>query len=416
MKRVKKMNFLDDALYYLFCLYIIVLPLIPGKTVSGDIIFAIVMLLYVFKIIMSDKNRRKFIEGFKDFFQDYLSIFMAILFLIMMVSVSYAFDKKLALSESARFLTYIVMYFIIKYDCNEDRYIKGILNSYVFTCLLLCLFGIYQYLTGYGLAKKFTTYSYTSMRIAATMDNPNNLGAFLILALFPLIMITIYEKNKIKKVIYAVISALVLTNIILVDSRNALVGIGIGCVVLIIAFSWRLIFIIGPAALIALFTPRIRHRLMDIANASQDESRIKLWKTALKMIKDHPIRGVGNGNYVSLYDAYVKKYPELKYPWFTHYPCHNSYLKVESELGIFGGISFIAILAFAFLRVKEAAFSAKDNFYKYFYTGFMASMVAFYFMNLSDNLFFTPKTTAYFWILLATSQAVMYNKSKRSIL
>lgn len=410
------MKILENILYAFMCIYIIILPWKQGKTTYGDGILALIILIYILKLILSYKSRQKMLSDIKSFFHDYLSISMSILFLVMIVSVSYAFDKKLAVSESARFFSYIVLFFIIKYECNYKRYIRGIINSYVFSVFSICVFGIYQYFTGFGLDPKFMTYSYTDKRIGATLDNPNNLGAFLILAIFPIIMLVIYEKCKIKKSIYCLVSLLAVINIVLTGSRNADIGLVIGAVTLIIIFSWKLIFIIGPAAAISMFIPRISRRILDITNSSQDASRISLWKTAIKMIKEHPILGVGNGNYVSRYDEYVKRYPELKYPWFTHYPCHNSYLKVASELGVFGIIAFVCMLIFSLIRVKQVASSAKDKFYRYFCTGIFASMVGFYFMNISDNLFFVPKTTAYFWVLLAISQAIVVRESSRESL
>ncbi len=407
------MRILENILYFFMCIYIIILPWKQGKTTYGDAILALIILIYMLKLIVSSNNRSKMFSDIKNFFHDYLSIAMSVLFLVMVISVSYAFDKKIAISESARFLSYIILFFIIKYECNYKKYIHGIINSYTFSVCSICVFGIYQYFTGFGLDPKFTNYAYADKRIGATLDNPNNLGAFLILAIFPIIMITIYEKNKLKKLIYSCISLLIIINIVLTDSRNAVMGLAIGAVILVITFSWKLIFIIGPAAIISMFIPRISHRILDITNSAQNASRISLWKTAVKMIKEHPILGVGNGNYVSLYDDYVKKYPELKYPWFTHYPCHNSYLKVTSELGILGIISFIFILIFSFLKVKQVAFHAKDKFYRYFCMGILASMAAFYFMNISDNLFFVPKTTTYFWMLLAISQAIVIAENSR---
>lgn len=407
------MKILENILYAFMCIYIIILPWQQGKTTYGDRILALIILIYILKLILSSKNRQKMFLDIKSFFHDYLSISMSILFLVMIISVSYAFDKKIALNESARFLSYVILFFIIKYECNYKRYIRGIINSYVFSVFSICVFGIYQYFTGFGLSSEFMKYSYTDKKIEATLDNPNNLGAFLVLALFPIIMLAIYEKNKIKKSIYSLISMIIVVDIVLTWSRNAFIGVAIGAVILAIIFTWKLIFIIGPAVVISLFIPKISHRILDIANSSQNESRIYLWKTALKMIKEHPVLGVGNGNYVSLYDTYVKKYPELKYPWFTHRPSHNSYLKVTSELGILGIVSFVCMLVFSLLRVKQAASSAKDKFYRYFCTGIFASMVGFYFMNISDNLFFVPKTTAYFWILLAISQAIVIRENSR---
>lgn len=415
--------FLDKICYCFVCLYIIILPLVRseveiGRQKPGDIILALIMISYLLQIAISKQSRSKFIDGIKDFFTSYLSIFMSILALMMLISVSYAVEKKLALSESIRFIVYIIIYFIIKYDLNSKKHTIGMIRAYIFSTLILCLFGIYQYFTGYGLEGKFAeNYGYLRYKVMANMDNPNNLAAFLILALFPMIMLAIYEKEKIKKIFYSILSILIFTNLILTGSRNAIIGIMIGVVILAIVYSFRLFMLMVLLGGISIFIPVIRTRLMAITDKTQNESRMYLWEIAKRMIKDHPLFGVGNGNYVSLYDKYTDIYPQFKFYGYKRFPCHNSYLKIESELGIIGGISFIGILIASLIQVKKFISTTQDEFYKFFYTGFLASMISFYVMNLSDNLFFVPKTTSYFWILLAISQGIMFRvKSNKSYL
>lgn len=413
---------LDKISYCLICLYIIILPLVPvdvkifGRKSSTviDLILALVIVIYMFKLIVYKQTRSKFVSGIKDFFTSYLSVFMTMLAFMMFVSVSYAAERGLALNESARFLSYIIIYFIIKYDNNNEKCMLGMIKTYIFTTSILCSFGIYQYFTGFALGEKFKNYGYIKNKVAATMDNPNNFAAFLILALFPMIMLAIYEKEKTKKLFYTALSLLIFTNLILTGSRNALIGIAVGVAILAIVYNFRLFILMVILGIMSLFVPEIRDRLMAITDKTQNQSRVYLWEIAKRMIKDHPLFGVGNGNYVSLYDKYTDIYPQFKFYGYTRFPCHNSYLKVESELGVIGGISFVGILISALVSVKKCTSTTRNEFLKFFYTGFLASMVAFYAMNFSDNLFFVPKTTSYFWILLAISQGIIFkiNDSK----
>jgi len=49
----------------------------------------------------------------------------------------------------------------------------------------------------------------------------------------------------------------------------------------------------------------------------------------------------------------------------------------------------------------------QDSYYKYFYSGFIISMIIFLFMNLFECLFFLPKVTTYFWILIALLESLV---------
>jgi len=404
-----------SILYYLMCTYIVIMPLIQeGTDFKGvpvsDILLGIVVFVYLMKLIIENDARKRFIFGIRDFFSSTLSICIFILLGIMLLSTFYALEKGLALSESVRFITYVFIFFVIKYEFNTIKLVKNLLRCYIFTAGVLSIFGIIQYFTKIGLDKKFVEqYStgYGVVKIAATMYNPNAYSAFLILIIFPVVMLTIYEKNNKLKSIYGIISFLVFVNIIMTYSRNALIGICIGGAVLCVLYSYKLIIAFGGIGILTLFMPSVLNRVRDLTNASQNESRIKLWKTAIMMIKEHPILGVGNGNYISRYDEYVSKYKGLSYNAYKRYPAHNSYLKVESELGIIGIVSFLGVLVTALFRVKKLFTITNDKFIKAFYMGVFASMIAFYFMNISDNLFFVPKATTYFWFLIATAEGLL---------
>ncbi|MCS4466779.1 hypothetical protein JTS99_11940 [Clostridium botulinum] len=60
-------------------------------------------------------------------------------------------------------------------------------------------------------------------------------------------------------------------------------------------------------------------------------------------------------------------------------------------------------------KVNELSKKSNNTFYKYFYKGFIASLIAFMFMNFIDNFFSAPKVIAFFWISLAVADSFEYN-------
>jgi O-antigen ligase len=58
------------------------------------------------------------------------------------------------------------------------------------------------------------------------------------------------------------------------------------------------------------------------------------------MIRDHPLLGVGRGNYLELARLYN--------PWTLEYPVHNVYLLSWAETGIIGLVALGALLVGAF--------------------------------------------------------------------
>ncbi|HUU57352.1 MAG TPA: O-antigen ligase family protein, partial [bacterium] len=69
-------------------------------------------------------------------------------------------------------------------------------------------------------------------------------------------------------------------------------------------------------------------------------SRLDDWRTAAAMIRDHPLLGVGKGNYLELARLYD--------PWALAYPVHNVFLLTWAETGVAGFAALAVLLVGAF--------------------------------------------------------------------
>lgn len=399
MKNVKK------TMYFLVCAYIIINPFLTNNfkisSHLSDLVLVAIIVLYVLYAI---NERDKFILNIKDFLTDFLGMSFCLLLAIMFISISYASDKRLAFQESSRFLSFVVLYFIIKYN-STNKHIKGYISSYIVSFVLVNIFGIVQKLTGYGLEHKYYM-SNKIERIQATFDNPNAFAAFLVIGVFPIIMMIVKYKKWYQKFIYVSIFLITMCNIYFSGSRNSFIAIIFGGIVIALFYNWS--FFIGLIALVGVgfLVPQVKNRILEIGNMSLDQSRIKIWKTALKMIQEHPLLGVGNGNYIKNVNSYVQKYKQLSFPGYESMPCHNSFLKVESELGLIGGLAFISSIINIVIKVKKVTTIGNDIKIKLFYIGFIASISGFLVMNFFEALFFLPKVVVYFWIFAAGADAL----------
>ncbi|GAA0121634.1 MAG: O-antigen ligase family protein [Clostridium argentinense] len=415
------MSIMSQTIYFLLCVYIVILPLVSesmGKLSKvSDGLLILIMLFYVINMLLSSENRKRFWVNLKDFLSSFLGISMIALSFIMIFSISYSTEKGLSIMETFRFITYIGLIFIIKYEADNKARIKTIIRCFLLTTSFLCIFGIIQYFTGIGLNDKFTGLeaSGTVIRITSTMQNPNGFGAYLVLAFFPIVMLSFSTKNNRLRGFYIVLSLLVLANLLLTASRNSIIGLIIGFIVLGVLYSYKFLLVFFLGIPVFLFDKSLLLRFANIKEEILNGPRVKLWQIARMMIKEHPIRGVGNGNYVSLYDEYVKKYPQYKYPDYHRFSSHNSYLKVQSELGIFGIAFFVSTLAASVRTVIRVYKKSKDKYYKYFYMGFMGSTIGFLFMNMLDNLFFSPQTTTYFWVFIGLGEAILLQVKRHKV-
>ncbi|WP_125152718.1 O-antigen ligase family protein [Clostridium rectalis] len=410
-----------DFLSYIISVYVFMLPILPSKfkykniPFNADILLAAMIFICIVAIALKKDIRNKFIHEIrKDFFKNLNSLFMFLWIAMMFISVSYATDKNLALKESLRISTYLFLFFIIKYYIIERKMINRIMYSSIASAVIIGIIGIMQYCLGKGI--KYYGGSEAVSRIISTMENSNNLGAFFILFLFPFIILFMKEKNIKKKLIFAFMLLIVLLNIVLSFSRNAWLAIIIGYIALIFIYNFRLVYGIIIATPIAMIIPQISSRIKDIGNLSQNLSRLSLWEIALKMIEDHKILGVGNGNYRTLYEEYYKKVKKIGYyKAHENFHPHNAFLKAQCELGIIGSVSLVGFLVASLIKNNRFSNEVDNNFYKYFYKGFTASIVAFMFMNFIDNFFSAPKVVTFFFIFLALSDSYSHNIQNKSL-
>ena len=133
-------------------------------------------------------------------------------------------------------------------------------------------------------------------------------------------------------------------------------------------YSWRFkewrkpIILIGillltvNCLLLAVYRPYVSARY-DLA-AIRDSQALSLRQfynqSAIDLIKESPLLGVGLGNFVPVL---ASMYDRLQ-PWVLQ-PVHNIYLLIASEAGLLG---LLAFLAFLFLTIKSAWPHRRDLF------------------------------------------------------
>lgn len=386
-----------------------IMPIIPSTfhyqfiCLAGDMILYLIIVYFIGWLIFNKDLRNNICKNYKKFFNNYLNVFMIIWSLSMFISVFYARDKMLAFTESIRLSSYVFLFFILKYYIFEIKIYNYILKSYMLTSFIIGIYGIYENFVGMGIIviSKFGS----EVRVSSFMENSNNLGMYFVFAIFPFIVLLIKDKKIKNKIIYLVLTLISLANIVFSGSRNALIGFTIGILILIITLGVQRIYLLLLPVLIYCM-PTVSTRVKDISDTSQNLSRLEIWKLALLIIKDHPILGVGNGNYTNYIPDYLNSIRKINYNFRKLIHPHNILLKVYSELGLLGLISFIGLFLTSFFSIYNFIKNKADNFYNWFYTGVLASLFSMLFMNLLDSFLSAPKVIVYYFILLGVNEGI----------
>jgi O-antigen ligase len=131
-----------------------------------------------------------------------------------------------------------------------------------------------------------------------------------------------------------------------------------------------------------------------VLGAVTGSRRLLLWQSAVAMIRDHPLQGVGMDNFLYQYrERYILpeawQEPDLSHP-------HNILLDFWTRLGVLG-VVVIVWLQVVFWRRGLAAVKLLDGALAVAALALLASMTDFLVHGLIDNSFFLADLAVLFW-------------------
>ncbi|MBI5233318.1 MAG: O-antigen ligase family protein, partial [Deltaproteobacteria bacterium] len=135
--------------------------------------------------------------------------------------------------------------------------------------------------------------------------------------------------------------------------------------------------------------------------------RIGWMKMAFAMIEDHPIIGVGTGNFVTRYNRYLTDTPEVpRSPYWTH----NSYLQLWAENGIFALLGFLVLLWFCVWRMYVVVSGTTDEILRAIALLLLSVVAGYSFFAGSSNIIENEN----YWMVFAYT-IIVYNLYKQEI-
>ncbi len=134
-------------------------------------------------------------------------------------------------------------------------------------------------------------------------------------------------------------------------------------------------------------------RLASVGNLREHSQaqRLLMWQSAFNMFSDHPIFGVGTGNYTPLYQ---QKYilPQADEPFQMH--AHSNYFQMLGECGLFGFVTYCAsfgyIIYWSYLRRRN-----------FFGMVLLSSTASFMIYSTTDYTFYGYVGMRILWFLIA---------------
>jgi putative inorganic carbon (HCO3(-)) transporter len=262
-----------------------------------------------------------------------------------MVSTLQAHDSSAAITTTTRYASFAGVYLIVT-QLGHDRVLqRRIAWTLAIASSVAAALGLRAYLSG-------------KEALATLPHAQQNDFAFMLATTLPLMFFLLTGPKLLRPVVLAAIG-LVSAATLLSLSRGALVGIAAGFLVFVVTDQRRVrvtltagvLATIGALFVIHSNPERFHEALLLKSQAAHENvsTRYGAWGAASRLAADHPLLGVGPGNF----QFYYNKLTGQPVGTFTLTVAHNALLDVGAELGVVAMALLALYLVLAFVRLTS---------------------------------------------------------------
>lgn len=315
---------------------------------------------------------------------------------------------------------------------NNPKRVIYIIGLVAFTVSLEAMYAIYQQLT--GVEELASWQDMANVNPEQLMDrvygslkpfNPNLLAGYLVAGFSFALTSTFYFLNK-KNVRVTILSAVgvlaIMLAILFTGSRGAYMATAVmlGVFTLISGhiihkdyahiqwlkklWVWGIVAAIAGVLLLIAVSPALQHRVLSIFALRGDSSnsyRLNVYNSCFNIIKDNWLTGIGTGNttFRLVYGLYMVT-------GFDALGAYSVPLEVLVEMGVFGFMAFLWLLAVNFIRGIKTVWAEQPMGNKIIVSGCIIGMSGLIFHGFFDTVFYRPQINILFWLIVAIMSVV----------
>lgn len=363
----------------------------------------LIIFTFPFMTIFTFSNGAKFNLALSDFFIILLGIAILIdirnfkikrdfpywwytvgLVLIMIIS---NFINKVSLSttisEGIKFIIAGVYLFVGYSYIRHENIFKNILRIWLVGTWINIIVGLYIQINAFmGNHINVNNALSPRTRFMGLLTDANLAATYLTISFFIAIIFYKLSSSYREKVVSILTMLFTALCIFLTQSRGGLVGFIVGLIVYFIfnyKKTYKIILMILPLILIIYFgfidvdytflNGSLSNQITDrIEEAAKGEGQFLIRKNlslaSIMMGLDHPIIGVGRGNFVNNSKPYIDKIydrsDDFVYKESIRHIPHNTFAGIFAELGIIGLIMFSSLFYIVFKKVRKSNYQLKD--------------------------------------------------------
>ena len=303
-------------------------------------------------------------------------------------------------------LQYILMYALLIFFVRTaaERHL-------VIVCLLISaagtvLYGIYQYAHMLTLHEAEwvdnSAFPLLKRRMYSTLYNPNLYSAFLLMMMGGTASMSIWTRHTWHRIGYIALFAALGLCLILTYSRGA--WLSVAALVFFFGLVWDkrlwLLFLLIPPILL-FYHGGVTDRLLSIFYHSEADTsvsmRLDMWYSAMEMIIEHPLLGVGWGAFKFVYPVYNELIQEAG---ITIFHAHNMFLNIWAETGVLGFVCFFCFFyGNAYYGWKLLNMPQVHTFDRSAAMMMIAAVVSQTICGFSDYDLFSTQISLTFWLI-----------------
>lgn len=282
---------------------------------------------------------------------------------VMLISMFVAISLASSLKEIIKWVEFLVLLLIGTQYMRTRKQLWTLVVLICLAALTQALYGYAQYFLDLGPAAFVRD---ASLRVYGTFGQPNPFAGYINMTLSVVLALALLGRGWLLRTCAGVTAILLLAVELLTQSRGGEIALAAAAVFIVFAGLRRLHPLFGLAAIgllgiVSLFLAGLlptsvllpvarilgTNQISFTSPSAQDYStaeRLAHWIAGIHMFLDHPILGVGIGNYP---DAYPQYYITIFVNSLGH--AHNYYINIAAETGIIGLVVFLCFLTAMFV-------------------------------------------------------------------
>lgn len=365
---------LKPSFYLLMMAYVLVPVFVPNFNTfdsNGPKFLALALInMASFFVFLNDPDYRKRPEARMRFFRTYVGMAYTLFLIISLLSFINAINLTEFLLSMVKMMTVFASAYALFVIFSADRsYIQHIAIALTLLLLVDCLAVFYNIML--YISREITSI----MDIKSVYSHKNILTSSLFVKI-PFALYLMFYSGGWRKIVAYIAGLSSVLAILMLSTRAFYIGLILLIFVLLLSTALRylvlkkkgsflmiarwvglflLAIVIYTAAQRFLFPKNtdtiwntgIVSRLTSIkAEESSTNARLNSWQRTVKLIRDHPVSGVGSGNWKI---AVLKYENERARDYLYMYKNHNDFLEITAETGLPGGLTFVAIIVLILL-------------------------------------------------------------------